>query len=140
MRARWQPAGMIVLSACEWGEPAPPNPRADIIVVAAGQSATVAGVIVGFSGVLEDARCPVDLVCVTPGNAVVELSMGPGVGEGPTYRVVLNTTKEPREARALGMSVRTVDLQPAPVSTRDIEPDDYVVRLVVESVEDSSGR
>jgi len=135
MRTHWWVAGMIALSACDWGEPRP-GPGPGEVALRVGQSAPVVGVIVGLSAVLQDSRCPVDVVCVSTGNAVAEVSVGPGAGHGPTYRLVLNTTEEPREGTVLGMRVRLVDLQPAPVSTRDIEPGDYVVRLEVEPVTD----
>ncbi len=103
------------------------------VTLSRGDTALVAGIPLTFTVVLEDSRCPVDVVCVWAGNAAVELAVGPPVGtSGPTHQLILNTTVGTRVGEAWGLRVTLLELRPEPVSTRQIPPDEYVVKLRVE--------
>lgn len=88
------------------------------------------GLVIGFRGVREDSRCPIDVECVWTGDGAVALSVT--LGRSARRTITLHTNLEPR-AEAIGDHVlRLVDLAPVPVSTRPIDPDAYVATLVVE--------
>jgi hypothetical protein len=86
---------------------------------------------VTFSRVVEDSRCPVDVVCVWAGNAVVEI--GVAAGMGPTVPLQINATMDPRYVDWNGVRVTVLDLAPAPRSDTTIKPEDYSVKLRLES-------
>jgi len=83
---------------------------------------------VGFLGVVEDSRCPVDVTCVWEGNAVVEISVA--MGSGPSVPLQLNTTLEPRSRTHQGVQITVVELRPEPIS--DAPTSDYELRLRLE--------
>lgn len=94
-----------------------------------GQTAQVEGLRVTFTRVLEDSRCPVDVVCVWAGNAKVELELAlTGHGQSTAE---LNSTLEPQEVEFAGYLVRYLDLEPRPKSGQPIDPRAYRLTLVV---------
>ncbi len=96
------------------------------------KSALVGGEsLIQFLGIKEDSRCPTDVECVWEGNAAAEFSIK--VSGYPPQRFVLNTySGKPQEMTIHGVSVRLIDVYPAPVSTQQIRPDQYSVRIVVD--------
>lgn len=101
------------------------------LTLAPDESARIAGsdVTVGFEGVREDSRCPVDVTCVWEGNAAVRLTLV----QGSTRRTeILNTAIDPRVAEVGGVRLEIVALIPRPHSEGSIAPEDYRVTLRVE--------
>ncbi|MCR4403843.1 MAG: hypothetical protein NUW06_00860 [Candidatus Acetothermia bacterium] len=96
-----------------------------------GQTAAVEGLRVTFLRVLQDSRCPVDVVCIWAGNARVELELAAS-SHGRTT-VELNSSLAPREATFGSYLVRYVDLRPYPRSTERPDPPAYRLTLVVSS-------
>lgn len=99
------------------------------VALDAGQEVTLPGTVVrvAFLRVPEDSRCPVDVVCVWEGNAVVEI--GVTVGSGPTVPIQLNTALEPRSVRSGAHDFAVVSLDPVQRSGSAIEPGEYRVRV-----------
>lgn len=96
------------------------------------QAAQVEDLRLIFLRVLEDSRCPVDVVCVWAGNARVELELIlAGAGKS---RVLLNSLLEPREASFSGYLIQYIDLKPYPKSTQQIDPRAYHLTLVVSRI------
>lgn len=131
----------LLVSACGGGTPAGTDSRGELASsvevgeafrLAPGQRVGVGddGLVVGFHGVRQDSRCPVDVACVWSGDAAVALTVA--VGRAARRTVTLHTDLEPRTARIDGLALRLVGLAPAPVSTARIDPDAYVATLVVE--------
>jgi len=87
---------------------------------------------IGFVGVAEDSRCPLDVVCVWEGNAAAEI--GVTAGSGPTRLRVLNTSLEPRFTDFGGLRVTLIGVTPEPREAQSIPPESYVLRLRVEQV------
>jgi hypothetical protein len=98
-----------------------------------GKEVAVDGIFrVGFFQLVEDSRCPTDVVCVWEGNAAV--GVGLTLGTGPTYPFTLNTTLEPGAVEHGGWRVTLVDVLPAPVSTQPIPPQAYRARLRIQRI------
>lgn len=133
--------GALLLSLLACGSPSEPDLAPDPTVVPAttdmtlraGEELAVGGSVVKivFARVLEDSRCPVDVVCVWEGNAVVEL--GIRMGMGPTFPLQLNSSLEPQAAEWSGVRVTLLEVQPAPRAAVPIRPEDYSVKIRVES-------
>ncbi len=82
-----------------------------------------------FLDVLEDSRCPSDVVCVQQGRAVISVKT-----ETRGITSYYNLTQEKKGDPVLidiHATTRFIDLFPYPVSTRKIEKDEYVATIVV---------
>jgi hypothetical protein len=102
-----------------------------------GQSAVLdePPLVITFTDVPHDSRCPVDVVCVWAGDAVVRLALhvGPGDGRGPDLIADLHADMEPRSAPwGPYYELRLLALRPEPRVTAP-PPEAYRATLVVES-------
>jgi len=97
-----------------------------------GDDVVVPGTVLRMSlaAVVEDSRCPSDVVCVWEGNAKVDV--GIGAGTGPTFALLLNTALEPQTVEWNGVLVTLLDVSPYPVSTETIRAGDYSVKVRLE--------
>jgi hypothetical protein len=102
------------------------------LTLSMGQEVSVEGTPLRlvFTRVVEDSRCPVDVVCVWEGNAVVEV--GIAVGTGPTFPLQLNSSLEPRTATWQGLRLTYQELLPMPRTDVATDPGDYTLRLLLE--------
>lgn len=87
--------------------------------------------LIRFVGVDEDSRCPSDVQCPWAGNAEVRLEFSSDNAEFAPQQRVVNTSLEPRSVEFMGMTIAVVDLTPYPISTQQIDPASYVVKLIV---------
>ena len=103
---------------------------ADSVPLRVGREARVATLWLTLTGVSGDSRCASDVVCVWSGDAVAEIRADPPCfKEGcraPSAALRLHTNVEPRSGEYFGYRILLVSLQPYPVSTRRIDPADYV--------------
>lgn len=115
-------AGLLAAACTEDDAPLSANLRPPVntpFTLGIGQSAVLGepAVTITFTAVPQDSRCPVDVVCVWAGDAVVALTLhvGPPDGDGPDVEAELHTGLEPR-ATPWGpyYELRLLDLQPAP--------------------------
>ena len=85
----------------------------DTVRVVRGQQAVLDGrrLVVGFSDLLDESRCPANVTCVWQGNAAVRLSLAV---QGERSAPVLNTGKEPRAATVGSYAVELVNVEPYP--------------------------
>ncbi|MBB4682758.1 hypothetical protein [Amycolatopsis jiangsuensis] len=85
------------------------------VVLGQGQEAWLAGrdFTVRYAGLVSDSRCPPQLQCFAPGDAVVTVALAePGQGERTS--VQLHTGRPgPRETTYSATAVRLVDVSPA---------------------------
>jgi hypothetical protein len=97
-----------------------------------GQSANIEGekLVIKFKAVLEDSRCPVNVVCVWAGNGKVEFEILDIDGQNKT--VTLNTEEEPRVTTLKGHNLKLISLNPPRIDGVSISPGDYSVKLLVE--------
>jgi len=97
-----------------------------------GQTATIEGekLVIKFKAVLEDSRCPINVVCVWAGNGKVEFEVLDIDGQNKT--VILNTEEEPRATALKGHKLTLISLNPPRIDGVSISPGDYAVTLRVE--------
>lgn len=135
----------LATAACSANSTAPQGPdlqTADPVVVQAGETlvlhvgevGSIAGttIRIGFAGVLNDSRCPVDVTCVWEGNAEVRLGFAEA-GSGTDWRL-LDTTGQGRTTDYGGYRVRIVQLRPSMDTRTELDPADYEVELGIERV------
>jgi hypothetical protein len=123
-------AAGLALLACGGSSPAEPGLERDF-ELAGGASALVEGtdLSIRFVAVPNDSRCPVDVQCITEGDATVALALEGGGAADQT--VELHTLDEPKRAQHGGYTVALVALRPRPVSTRPTPLGDYTATLRV---------
>jgi hypothetical protein len=97
-----------------------------------GQTASIERekLFINFKAVLEDSRCPVNVVCVWAGNGKVEFEILDIDGQNKT--LTLNTEDEPRATTLKGHKLKLISLNPPRVDGVSISPGDYSVTLLVE--------
>lgn len=119
----------VLLAACganvigEESEPAEQE-------MAVGESVAMDGgrLQVTFEGVPFDNRCPRDVQCIVAGMAKVTLLTKVEGEEESTLSLELGA-RGPQAVAIGGYSLRLMAVEPYPVSTQRIEPEDYRIRL-----------
>jgi hypothetical protein len=88
--------------------------------------------------ITEDSRCPVDVVCVWAGQ-VTAAFVAENTGRQSDLEITLGPLTT-AEAVLVGYRVILLDVNPQPLSTSEISPQDYVVTVVVdrEGIPDAS--
>ena len=135
MRACRHPARLVslfglALLACD-GSPTGPTVGLDTaFTLTAGETATLEGraVEIRFIGVTGDSRCPIDVACVTGGDAVVQISARSGTGPDVLYEL---HTGDLQPVRHGTLTIALVRLEPDPFSSQTIPPEDYRATLRV---------
>ena len=95
-----------------------------------GDSAlTTDDVQIRFDTVRSDSRCPMDVMCVRAGEAVIALTIG-RTGEVPVGRE-LDTTAARSSTDFRHFTITLSSLQPYPQASRPIQPGDYIGTFVV---------
>ena len=97
-----------------------------------GQTASIEGekLVIKFKAVLEDSRCPINVVCVWAGNGKVEFEILDIDGQNKT--VILNTEEEPKARTLKGHKLKLISLNPPRIDGVSISSGDYSVTLRVE--------
>ena len=97
-----------------------------------GQTAHIEGdeLFIKFKAVLEDSRCPVNVLCVLAGNAKVEFEIRDIDGQNKT--IALNTEDEPKNTNLKGHKLTLLSLSPPRIDGASIAPEQYAVTLHVE--------
>jgi hypothetical protein len=116
---------------CTHAPSEPPGPvLGERFLLRPGESASIRGdrLTITFEGILSDNRCPIDVVCITAGEARAAFRVErPGE---PADSFELDTDRNPTRAVA-GHQISLISVSPAPRSTVRIAPGDYRVELVV---------
>lgn len=98
---------------------------AETIQMKLGESDSALGVTIKLLAVLEDSRCPSDVVCIQAGTVRVRTLLSSGLGEGEQiFKLGQVITTEAEE-------VELVSVLPNPVSTETIESGEYVFQFKV---------
>lgn len=129
---RWTAVAIsiIILAGCQ--NTGPSEARfGEEFELAPNQSVAFAGshLTVGFRRVVGDARCPIDVLCVTDGTAAVELTTL-GSSSSVPFEV---SSPFPRMWTDGAFRINVLELRPERSANRPIKPEDYRVRLVVDS-------
>ena len=80
-----------------------------------------------FLEVLQDSRCPVDVVCVQEGSATLRFSVIEP--DNDQFQVVLETGKPPETA--VGLTFRLISVDPAPRSGQFLDPTNYAATIEI---------
>ena len=127
MRARAVVFCLLAVTACgEKSSVAPTIPLNQRFTLGRGESARVESTEarVQFTDVTGDSRCPVDVVCIQGGDAIVHIRVFDGSSAGIAYQ--LHTGDSARAAVThRQMRIELVELQPYPFSTRTTAADEY---------------
>lgn len=87
-------------------------------------------ITIKFLRVTSDSRCPSDVICVWAGQVEVLLNVSVN-----NKSFDINLTKGPDESLSKqeidGFTIELIKVDPYPVSTKTIQPSDYVITLVV---------
>jgi|KBSSwiStaDraftv2_1062776.scaffolds.fasta_scaffold91419_2 hypothetical protein len=84
------------------------------------------GVVLTMLDVANDSRCPIDVVCITAGDAEVRFRVR---GEGSESTVSLHTMQEPRAVTVGAVRVELVDLAPPNHAGAPPPPASYRARV-----------
>ena len=118
------------MAACAHGPLEPSAAPGSPFRIGVGQSVSIEGlnVVLGFEEVLEDSRCPSDVMCVWAGTARLKAFLR---GDGQTRREVELKTF-PRAALVVdGYAIQVEALEPFPRSNVRIDPRGYVATVIV---------
>lgn len=85
------------------------------------------GLSVEFIRVVDDSRCPSDVTCVWAGEVKVQLSTRINAAEAVQHEITAG-----QQAPVGTFRLTVVQVQPEPISTRPISPEEYRVTLRVE--------
>jgi type 1 fimbria pilin len=84
-----------------------------------------------FNSVLEDSRCPADVVCIWAGNAKASFTFTTDSGEETFLLNTLGGSDMPSDTVIGGFRIKLDGLNPAPISTNEIKPDSYEASVVI---------
>ena len=118
----------LLISACT-GNLTGPSVRLDeAFVLEPGERAILEGrsARIRFVGVTGNSRCPIDVVCVQGGDAIVEIAVRSGRNAETSYDL---HTGDRQPVRHGTLTLTLVQLAPDPFSTQTIPPQDYRATL-----------
>ncbi|MGD9209612.1 MAG: Kazal-type serine protease inhibitor family protein [Desulfobacteraceae bacterium] len=90
-----------------------------------------------FDQVVKDSRCPIEYLCVLPGNAQVEFTMK---AKTQKKTFILNTYDEPRSLELFGYTVELKNLEPQNSDKNPPAQKDYLATLVISKVDNVTGK
>ena len=88
-----------------------------------------------FLNVTSDSRCPSDVTCIWQGQAGIELDVQKGEEES-TVSLSIGGDSSPEESIFNAYLIQLVDLSPYPISTKNIQPEDYTATIKITKYEE----
>src|SRR3989337_659694 len=88
-----------------------------------------------FLNVTSDSRCPSDVTCIWQGQAGIELDVQKG-DESSTVSLAIGGDSSPEESIFNSYLIQLVYLSPYPISTKNIQPEDYTVTIKITKYEE----
>lgn len=116
---------IAVLAGCGSNVPGGPTGPVDTqVTLGPGQTANVpdAAIRLHFQQVVNDSRCPGDVLCITGGDALVRIDVQSATGDETTYDLHTATMQPVRHNE---LTIALVELNPYPFLSRPISPDQY---------------
>jgi len=106
-------------------------------VLQVNQSAEIKSedITVTFLNVTSDSRCPSDVTCIWQGQAGIELGVQKGE-EVSTVNLSIGGDSSPEESIFDSYLIQLVDLSPYPISTKNIQPEDYTAAIKITKYEE----
>ena len=123
-------AGLRVVETPLQEEPVQVELDSEFVLVA-GQAALFneAELEINFWDVKEDSRCPIDVVCIQAGQAVVEVR---GMDQGHELGSLRLATEAPENIVLIGdYELKLLQVDPSPVSTQKLDITDYRIHLIL---------
>ena len=127
----------LALAACDSGMDPSGTPAVEAVLsvpftLPAGRTAvlTAERLSLTFLGVLDDSRCPVDVVCSQAGNATMSILAAQQGRAATTLTLTLND--DPQAVVYEGFGIHAQQLMPDPLSDRTIPPGNYRVTILVD--------
>jgi hypothetical protein len=126
---RYQSIGTIEVTHIQTIAVPPTSPQSGTEEIGFGQTKLVGPISITLHSVVQDNRCPTDVVCIEAGaiTARVTLSMGPN---SETFN--MPSDEVPHEF--WGYKVSITNVKPNALSTKTINPKDYKVAFHVEKI------
>ena len=121
---------LLLIAGC--ASPTEPDrvPKNEPFDLRLGETArTTDDLLIKFDTVRSDSRCPMDVMCVRAGEAVIAVTLST-VGEIGVGRE-LDTTPARSSTAFLNFTITLTQLQPYPRSDRQIRAEDYVATFIV---------
>ena len=121
---------LLLIAGC--ASPTEPDrvPKNEPFDLRLGETArTTDDLLIKFDTVRSDSRCPMDVMCVRAGEAVIAVTLST-VGEIGVGRE-LDTTPARSSTAFLNFTITLTQLQPYPRSDRQTRPEDYVATFIV---------
>ena len=88
-----------------------------------------------FLNITSDSRCPSDVTCIWQGQAGIELDVQKGEVES-TVSLSIGGDSSPEESIFNSYLIQLVDLSPYPISTKNIQPEDYTATIKITKYEE----
>lgn len=108
-----------------------PKEAMKAVTIGLNQKAVFNDVVIKALAVAEDSRCPSDVECVWAGRVMIEVNVSTKDG------TLIKSAKleEKKSFVAGGARITLAQVEPYPVSTKEIEDGDYVFSFVFEAIE-----
>lgn len=117
--------GAYIVSFASTAEPA----TGKQVRLRVGQRAHVGSLTLEFLSVVQDSRCPVNVQCITAGNAKVQIRIKDDKGEWITAE--LNTTTQPISVVHGGQEIRLLEILPKPREGATPKQSDYIASFSI---------
>lgn len=117
--------------ACASADANAPSSLPTSVTLAIGERTTVSGtgLSITFEAVVDDSRCPADVVCIQAGDATVAVLLQ---GNGTSTRQELKISDVNQRRTTHGnYQIEARELQPYPISTNPTNPSAYRLTLNV---------
>jgi len=88
-----------------------------------------------FLNVTSDSRCPADVTCIWQGQADIEISVQKG-DQDSTLSLSIGGDSSPEESIFDLYLIQLVDISPYPISTENIQPDEYTATIKITKYEE----
>jgi len=92
---------------------------------------------VKFVKVTEDSRCPSDVVCIWAGQVSVLINVNDNGKDLGDIKLTLGANKDDAVIDIGEYYLKLIEVKPYPISTKRIEPSEYIATLVVSTSMDN---